>query len=241
MASSLHPTCASPDACTRILIVDDSAVARALIARQIEPGRASRLSARSPMSKPHSPFWRSMRSTSSCSTSRCRAWTGSPPCRSCSPPGRGRGSSSYRPPRPPAARRRSVHWRMARPIRWSSPSRRDCPNSAMRCSTSWKRWRCRRTGRVGHPAVRSPVTRTAMPDIIGIGASTGGIHALAKLLAPLPETMTVPIVVTQHLPASFMSYFAAQLAAVARRPCDIAEDRMRLRPGRVVVAPGMRI
>ena len=36
MASSLHPTCASPDACTRILIVDDSAVARALIARQIE-------------------------------------------------------------------------------------------------------------------------------------------------------------------------------------------------------------
>lgn len=50
-----------------------------------------------------------------------------------------------------------------------------------------------------------------MPDIIGIGASTGGIHALAKLLAPLPETMTVPIVVTQHLPASFMSYFAAQL------------------------------
>ena len=50
--------------------------------------------------------------------------------------------------------------------------------------------------------------------------------------------MTVPIVVTQHLPASFMSYFAAQLAAVARRPCDIAEDRMRLRPGRVVVAPG---
>lgn len=65
-----------------------------------------------------------------------------------------------------------------------------------------------------------------------------GTHALAKLLGRIPQTVTVPIVVTQHLPASFMSYFAAQLAAVARRPCDVAEDRMRLRPGRIVVAPG---
>ncbi len=76
------------------------------------------------------------------------------------------------------------------------------------------------------------------PEIIAIGASTGGIHALAQLLAPLPATMTVPIVVTQHLPASFMPFFAAQLTAVARRPCDVAEDRMRVRHGRILVAPG---
>ncbi|MGE7207254.1 chemotaxis protein CheB [Sphingomonas sp. NPDC019816] len=84
----------------------------------------------------------------------------------------------------------------------------------------------------------APMSRMAMPEIIGIGASTGGIHALAQLLAPLPDTMTVPIVVTQHLPAAFMAYFAAQLATVAGRPCDVAQDRMRLRPGRIVVAPG---
>lgn len=90
-------------------------------------------------------------------------------------------------------------------------------------------------------AVAVPVPQSpgrGLPDLIGIGASTGGIHALAKLLGRIPQTVTVPIVVTQHLPASFMSYFAAQLAAVARRPCDVAEDRMRLRPGRIVVAPG---
>lgn len=95
------------------------------------------------------------------------------------------------------------------------------------------------------PAPVSPVSsgtrkavRRALPDIIGIGASTGGIHALAKLLAPIPATMTVPIVVTQHLPATFIPFFAAQLTAVAHRPCIMAQDRMRVRPGEILVAPG---
>ncbi len=88
------------------------------------------------------------------------------------------------------------------------------------------------------PSAPPPMIGKARPEIIAIGASTGGIHALAKLLAPLPSAMTVPIVVTQHLPASFMPFFAAQLTAMARRPCDVAEDRMRLRPGRIVIAPG---
>lgn len=96
------------------------------------------------------------------------------------------------------------------------------------------------------PAPR-PVDRgpTAAPvavgdawDVVAIGASTGGIHALGHLLRQLPASFRAPILVTQHLPASFMPYFAAQLAVLAGRPCDVAVDRMRVRPGRVVVAPG---
>ncbi|URW76752.1 response regulator [Sphingomonas donggukensis] len=75
-------------------------------------------------------------------------------------------------------------------------------------------------------------------DIVAIGASTGGIHALSALLRALPATFDVPILVTQHLPASFMPYFAAQLALLAGRPCDVAENHMRVRPGRIVIAPG---
>ncbi len=75
-------------------------------------------------------------------------------------------------------------------------------------------------------------------DVVAIGASTGGIHALSHLLRALPTSMSTPILVTQHLPASFMPYFAAQLAVFADRPCDVATDRLRLRPGRIVVAPG---
>ena len=75
-------------------------------------------------------------------------------------------------------------------------------------------------------------------DMVAIGASTGGIHALAQLLRALPANFTTPIVITQHLPASFMPYFAAQVAVFASRPCDVATDRLRIKAGRIVVAPG---
>ena len=86
------------------------------------------------------------------------------------------------------------------------------------------------------------VSPIAMPgddfDLVAIGASTGGIHALSQLLRALPASFRLPILVTQHLPASFMPYFAAQLAVLAGRPCDVATDCLRIRPGRIVVAPG---
>ncbi|WP_267396012.1 chemotaxis-specific protein-glutamate methyltransferase CheB [Sphingomonas sp. GC_Shp_1] len=75
-------------------------------------------------------------------------------------------------------------------------------------------------------------------DIVAIGASTGGIHALSQLLRTIPPSFRLPILVTQHLPASFMPYFAAQLAVLGGRPCDVATDRLRIRPGRIIVAPG---
>lgn len=75
-------------------------------------------------------------------------------------------------------------------------------------------------------------------DVVAIGASTGGIHALSQVLRGLPVDMTAPILVTQHLPPSFMPYFAAQLALLAGRPCEVGEDRLRIRPSRIIVAPG---
>ncbi|MFA5968529.1 MAG: chemotaxis protein CheB [Sphingomonas sp.] len=75
-------------------------------------------------------------------------------------------------------------------------------------------------------------------DIVAIGASTGGIHAMSHLLRAIPVSFGQPILITQHLPASFMPYFAAQLAVLAGRPCDVATDHMRIKPGRIIIAPG---
>ncbi|GAA0741764.1 two-component system chemotaxis response regulator CheB [Sphingomonas trueperi] len=75
-------------------------------------------------------------------------------------------------------------------------------------------------------------------QIVAIGASTGGIHALSQFFRQIPASFQLPILVTQHLPASFMTYFATQLAVLGSRPCDVATDRMRIRPGRIVIAPG---
>lgn len=75
-------------------------------------------------------------------------------------------------------------------------------------------------------------------DVVAIGASTGGIHALGNLLRALPASFHLPIIITQHLPAPFMPVFAAQLAVISGRPCEVATDRMRIRPGQIVLAPG---
>jgi two-component system chemotaxis response regulator CheB len=82
----------------------------------------------------------------------------------------------------------------------------------------------------------------AMPsdpiDALAIGASTGGIHALGALFQALPERIGVPILVTQHLPMPFMSVFARQLGVVARREALVASDGMAVIPDRILVAPG---
>jgi two-component system chemotaxis response regulator CheB len=75
-------------------------------------------------------------------------------------------------------------------------------------------------------------------DILAIGASTGGIHALDTLFQHLPERIGIPILVTQHLPAPFMPIFARQLGATARREALVAEEGMALLPDRIVIAPG---
>ena len=87
-----------------------------------------------------------------------------------------------------------------------------------------------------------PQILRAMPtdpiDVLAIGASTGGIHALGSLFHALPKRIGVPILVTQHLPIPFMSVFARQLGGVARREALVAEDGMDLVDDRILVAPG---
>jgi two-component system chemotaxis response regulator CheB len=75
-------------------------------------------------------------------------------------------------------------------------------------------------------------------DLLAIGASTGGIHALGVLFQALPKRIGVPILVTQHLPAPFMPVFARQLGGLAQRDTVVAEDGMALKPDRVILAPG---
>lgn len=76
------------------------------------------------------------------------------------------------------------------------------------------------------------------PKVLAIGASTGGIHALCQLLGALPDQVLLPILITQHLPQSFMEPFVRQLTAASRRGTVVAHEGMALLPGQIVVAPG---
>lgn len=86
------------------------------------------------------------------------------------------------------------------------------------------------------PAARPP---RKTPAVLAIGASTGGIHALCTLLAALPVSRcNLPILVAQHLPASFMTVLARQLQLAGGRPARVAGVGEPLEPGQILVAPG---
>jgi two-component system chemotaxis response regulator CheB len=73
---------------------------------------------------------------------------------------------------------------------------------------------------------------------LAIGASTGGIHALSTFFSALPCDLAMPILVTQHLPSDFIVYFARQLQLITGREAMPARDGQRVSDGEVLIAPG---
>lgn len=88
------------------------------------------------------------------------------------------------------------------------------------------------------PIVALRPTRTGKISCLAIGASTGGLHALSGFLRRLTPEFRAPILITQHLPPPFMPYFAAQLRDIAGRPTAVAAEGTTLVPGEMLVAPG---
>ena len=71
-----------------------------------------------------------------------------------------------------------------------------------------------RTKRRGHPPAARGTRRTARATgdgLVLVGTSTGGPSALESLLTPLPANFPWPIVVAQHMPASFTGALAKRL------------------------------
>jgi two-component system chemotaxis response regulator CheB len=104
-----------------------------------------------------------------------------------------------------------------------------------------------RSSRTSHAASAlavdaSPIQTRVMPDArlgcLALGASTGGLHALSTFLGGLPPKVGAPILVTQHLPAVFMPFFAKQIESAAGRRAQVAEEGMRLVDEEIIIAPG---
>ncbi|HVW72102.1 MAG TPA: chemotaxis response regulator protein-glutamate methylesterase [Rhizomicrobium sp.] len=87
-----------------------------------------------------------------------------------------------------------------------------------------------------HIAVRGGMAR--QPRIIAIGSSTGGPQALLTLLGALPPTVGCPIVIAQHMPATFTTVLAQHIERASHRPCTEATDGMEIKPARIYLAPG---
>jgi two-component system, chemotaxis family, protein-glutamate methylesterase/glutaminase len=77
-----------------------------------------------------------------------------------------------------------------------------------------------------------------VPQVIAIGASTGGPLALQELLRGMPYEFFPPIVVVQHLPEKFTREFASQLDAISSLEINEAENGQPIKRGQVYIAPG---
>jgi two-component system chemotaxis response regulator CheB len=76
------------------------------------------------------------------------------------------------------------------------------------------------------------------PQIVAIGSSTGGPQALNQVIAALAPQLNVPVVITQHMPATFTAIMAETLSRHSNLKCVEGADGMALEAGRVYVAPG---
>jgi two-component system chemotaxis response regulator CheB len=76
------------------------------------------------------------------------------------------------------------------------------------------------------------------PRLLAIGSSTGGPQALFTLVQGLGKTLSVPVVMTQHMPATFTPILAEHISKLGGMPCAEAKDGEPLIAGRIYLAPG---
>lgn len=76
------------------------------------------------------------------------------------------------------------------------------------------------------------------PRILLVGSSTGGPQALMKFFKGFAKQPNVPILVTQHMPATFTAILADHLKQSVGWPAQEGRDGMVLEPGQIYVAPG---
>ncbi len=88
--------------------------------------------------------------------------------------------------------------------------------------------------------VRPPSTNVPLQALraLLIGTSTGGPVALQEVLKPLPQHFPLPIILIQHMPASFTPAFAERLNALCQITVKEAASGDVLKPGCAYLAPG---
>jgi two-component system chemotaxis response regulator CheB len=74
--------------------------------------------------------------------------------------------------------------------------------------------------------------------VLAIGASTGGPPAVHSIIGRLPADFPAVVLVAQHMPPDFTTFFAERLNRNAQLPVTEARAGDSVAPGRVLIAPG---
>jgi two-component system chemotaxis response regulator CheB len=73
--------------------------------------------------------------------------------------------------------------------------------------------------------------------VVAIGSSTGGVEALIEVLSHFPQNCPATVI-TQHMPPHFTTSFAERLDRICAPHVSEARDGAVLSPGQVYLAPG---
>jgi two-component system, chemotaxis family, protein-glutamate methylesterase/glutaminase len=76
------------------------------------------------------------------------------------------------------------------------------------------------------------------PKVLAIGSSTGGPQALFRLLTALPRSFDLPILITQHMPATFTSILADHIGRNTKRASVEAQGGEVVTGGHIYLAKG---
>ncbi|MFC4621734.1 chemotaxis response regulator protein-glutamate methylesterase [Comamonas nitrativorans] len=87
------------------------------------------------------------------------------------------------------------------------------------------------------PSSASLLGRVSTEKLIAIGASTGGTEAIKEVLVHMPADAPA-IVITQHMPPGFTTSFAARLNSLCQITVKEAVHGERILPGHAYIAPG---
>lgn len=103
----------------------------------------------------------------------------------------------------------------------------------------------------GTPVIRHPLAKMTAPKmpvkaqtglkttgrVVAIGASTGGPQALMEVLPKIPADFPYPVLLVQHIVASFTEGFADWLGTITKLKVKVAEAGELLKAGVLYVAP----
>ncbi len=88
------------------------------------------------------------------------------------------------------------------------------------------------------PHYITPKIKKGIYKACGIGVSTGGPQTLLKIIPELPPNFPAPILIVQHMPPVFTRQLAERLNSLSRLRVKEAEEGELVKDGVVYIAPG---